>query len=87
MYGHLAFHASESDISARDLPFLVESSGSPPSRWRACDCISSRQYRIIEDSRPLAALVPRKHESESSHGSTCMYDADSRSSVPRSWLW
>ena len=87
MYGHLAFHASDNDISARDLPLLDGSSGSVPSRWRAWLCISSRQYRIIELSRPEAHAEPRKHESESSQGSTLMYELGSSSSVPRSWLW
>ena len=32
MYGHFAFHASSSDISARLLPDLEDSSGSAPSR-------------------------------------------------------
>ena len=72
IYGHLAFHASDRDISARDLPEFEESEESAPSRCLACDCISSRQYRIIDDSRPEADDEPRKHESESNQGSTDM---------------
>ena len=37
---------------------MTVSSASVPSRWRACDCISSRQYRIMVDSRPETADEP-----------------------------